>query len=121
MPKDREIAAIYESFIREAFENDEVELTPELLEEIEDRIVNNLFWFLQDQISEARSYIDILERNKLARFYKPHYLVKWRNPNAYQAEFQTTAAFKTEEDAQEYIHYQNHQPFDEWKVERVEL
>lgn len=89
-------------------------------EEVYETILESISEFIQDSIYKVIDFNELLERNKDAQNILPYYKVYHRNENAYKPEFKLSGAFKTEEDAREYIHHDIITEFDEWRLALVD-
>lgn len=109
------IASILESTFETEFTDDQWQ------EFFYDRIGTPIYEAVYDTIREILDFAKLAERNKNAETHHPHWLVKWKNPNAYVNEFKVIGCFKTETDAQKRIDYEQCiTEYDEWKIEKVE-
>lgn len=99
----------------------DAEFTNDQWEEIfDDRLGDPIYCAVYDTIQEMLEYTELLERSKDAEKQNPHFVVKWKNPNAFVNDFRIMGYFKTEEDAQQRIRYEQCiTEFDEWKIEKV--
>lgn len=99
----------------------ETDFTEEEWEELfYDRLGDHIYRAVYDAIQEMVDYKDVLLRNIDAASHSPHYIVKWKNSNAYVDDFKIMGHFVTEADAQKRIDYEQIiTEDDEWKIEKV--
>ncbi len=94
----------------------ERQLSETEVEEVYEAILEDLGGFIQEKIHRVICFNRMLERNQGAEKIFPHYIVYYRNPNAYRPEFEMAMAFASEADAKSFIHHGIITQFDEWKA-----
>lgn len=118
--EERALFPISKSFLRECAEEQlDIKLTPYNLETIEDELMGYIYPSILECITDVVRMSELEEQSEIAKLRLPHYVVKWRNPNAYQETFVERFCFETKEDACEYIRLQGTVPEEEWKVDEV--
>ena len=81
----------------------------------------DMFMIIQDKINQVVEHNALLERNKDAEKVFPHFVVFYRNENAFQDEFEHLGVFKNESDAQAFIRHDGFlSKFDEWRVVQID-
>lgn len=71
-----------------------------------DRLSEPIYRAVYDTIQEMIEYKELMDSNKDAQKQNPHYVVKWRNKNAFEDDFRIIGYFKTEAEAKERINYE---------------
>lgn len=97
------------------------ETTPELIEHITNELYaeDYIYVALINCVGRTLEYRELLQRNKKAKEIKPHYIVKYKNPNAYVMDFDAVGAFLTEQDAQKYIGFQHQDEYTKYLIEKI--
>jgi hypothetical protein len=122
-PEEKIIYPITEDTIIEILDTQfETEATPQLIEDITNELYaqDYIYSALIDCVHHTLEYNELLQRNKKAKNSKPHYIVKYKNPNAYVMDFEVVGAFLTEKDAQKYIDFQHQDEFTEHIIEKIQ-
>ena len=102
-----------------SLEQNERELTKKELELLEERLSEDRYPFIQENLDSIIEFSNLLERNKDIETTQPHYIVKHKNENAFQDEFKEMRKFRNRQDAEKYIKFQNECLEEEWKIEKV--
>ena len=95
-------------------------LTKEELEEVAEKIREDLSAIVQDNIRLVVDFGQLVADNRDAGKMRPNYQVYWKNPNAYHSEFSLVGAFKTEKEARAYIDYRGTTYEEVWKIVLVD-
>jgi len=95
-------------------------LTEDEIAEVLEAVCDDVWMLIQDKICDVIEFNQLLERNSGAELHFPHFKAYHRNENAYQPEFSQVGCFKTEEDAQAFVHHDFITEFDEWKIFRID-
>ena len=102
-------------------DGEEITLTAGQWDELFYMLTDRFYPEIREAVSELLEEAELEKRNEGAEKVRPHYLIKYRHPNAFVKEWQDTAYTKTEKDAKSYIRYHcGHGIDEEWKVEKVE-
>ncbi len=121
--EEKIIYSIYEETIVEILDTQfETEATPQLIEDITNELYaqDYIYPALIDCVHHTLEYNELIERNKKAKDSKPHYIVKYKNPNAYVVDFTEIGIFLTEQDAEKYIQFQDKDEFTEYLIEKIQ-
>ena len=82
----------------------ERELKEDEYEDVNERVLGNLFMLIQDKIHEMTCWAELLDRNKKVEMGEKYYEVLWKNKNVYQKVFVIVFEAKTHEDAKKYVY-----------------
>ena len=100
----------------------ETEFVEDDWDELFERLCDPIYCAVYDTVQEMIEYKKLVERNKDADKATPHYILKYKHPNAYVYDWkQIKRCFLTQADAQAYI--DDNRPFgedEEWKIEKVQ-
>lgn len=120
------IAILNREYLLATFEGHESELIGELgemdddtFEAMREEICENLWFFLMDCFSNVENRILRKKRNVGAEKEKHHFIVYWKNPNAYQNAYKAVGTYKTIEDARDYIQDQFKDEFTSYQIAEV--
>ena len=98
-------------------------LTKDEMEGVENEILEH-YWHIQEMLDETISAVisfnKLINRNKNAETKPVHYLVYWKNENAFQKEYTQVFAALTERDARKYIATDLLDEFVYFKITKVE-
>ena len=122
-PEEKIIYSITEETIIEILDTQfETEATPQLIDDITNELYaqDYIYPALIDCVHRTLEYNELMQRNKKAKESKQHYIVKYKNPNAFAMDFGEVAAFLTEQDAQKYINFQWQDEFTEYLIEKIQ-
>ena len=99
------------------------ELRRKELEELR-YVMSEYSWHQQEMIDESIKEMvaehRLIRRNKRADTKPIHYIVYWKNENAFQKEYKKVFAANAEKDAREYISYEFLDEFVHYRITKVD-